>query len=278
MPADRHITFVVPVQCWSEELEENLLASPCLRQPHPHQVLVQERFASAAKAYNQAIELALNDLIVFVHQDVILPLMWISDLERMLLRLEETDPRWGVLGCYGVTRSNQSKGYIYSPGPGVIGRPFERPVAVQTLDEVVLIVRRSSGLRFDDTLPHFHLYGTDICLRAKVQGMQSYAISAFCIHNAQEYLILPREFYNCCRHVKRVWRRELPIQTPCTRITRFNVPLYERRLREAHLRYVRHRGLVAPRAKDVPKLIKDVETALQLAELSWPQESHVARL
>jgi len=56
-------------------------------------------------------------------------------------------------------------------------------VTVQTLDEIVLIFRRDSGLSFDETLPHFHFYGTDICMRAAEQGRQCYAISAFCVHN-----------------------------------------------------------------------------------------------
>ena len=72
-------------------------------------------------------------------------------------------------------------------------------MAVQTLDEIVLILKKSSGLRFDDSLPHFHFYGTDICLRAAQRGMRSYAISAFCVHNTHQTLVLPEEFYECCQ-------------------------------------------------------------------------------
>jgi hypothetical protein len=127
---------------------------------------------------------------------------------------------------------------------------------IQTLDEVVLIFRRSSGLRFDDHLPHFHLYGADLCLRAAKTGLKTYAIPAFCIHNTNQYLVLPKEFYECCRHIKRRWKDQLPIQTTCVRITRFNRFIYSRRLQEAYLRYVCHKGFIAPRVKDVSQLLQ----------------------
>ena len=57
-----------------------------------------------AEAYNDAIDKAQNDLIIFAHQDVIFPEQWLPHLERVLQYLEENDPQWGVLGCYGKTR------------------------------------------------------------------------------------------------------------------------------------------------------------------------------
>jgi hypothetical protein len=132
----------------------------------------------------------------------------------------------------------------------------EQPEPVQTLDEIVLIIRKSSGLRFDDQLPHFHLYGADICLRAAKMGRKSYAIPAFCIHNTQQNLILPREFYQCCMHIKRVWKDALPIQTTCMRLTRFNAPLYRRKLWEVYLR-IRGKQVGGTRTQDVQGLLRD---------------------
>ena len=250
------ITFVVSVNnC--EVFESNFLASPCLRGPNDHQILVQEHFDSAAKAYNDAIERSANDLIVFCHQDIFLPEPWISQLGEALDRLEAEDPRWGVLGCYGVTSDHGGHGYVYSSGLGTMGEPFERPAPVQTLDEIVLILRKSSGLRFDERLPHFHFYGTDICLRAAAAGMKSYAISAFCVHNTHQSLILPKEFYDCCRHIKRVWKDNLPIQTTCIRITRSNFPMYVRRLKEFRLRYILRREVGGTRVQNVQRLFEE---------------------
>ena len=245
-----NVTFAVAVNS-RQLLEHNFMQSPCFRKPHDYQILIQENFSSAAAAYNDAIDNSRNDLIVFCHQDVFLPENWLSQLDEALNYLEATDPRWGVLGSYGKTVDGRGWGHVYSSGRGVIGEPLNQPVPIQTLDEIVLILRKSSGLRFDESLPHFHLYGADICLRAAKKGMKTYAISAFCIHNTHQYLVLPDEFYECCRYIRRSWNESLPIQTTCIRLTKFNVPLYARRLREAYLRHVRRKVVGGTRVSDV---------------------------
>jgi len=216
---------------------------------------MQENFSSATKAYNSAIDRATHDLVVLAHQDIFLPETWMAQLNRALDVLDAEDPRWGVLGCYGVTPNDDGHGHVYSSGLGVMGKPFDRPAPVQTLDEIVLVLRKSSGLRFDERLPHFHFYGTDICLRAASRGMKSYAISAFCIHNTHQSLILPKEFYDCCKHIRRVWKDNLPIQTTCIRITRSNLPVHLRRVREFHLRYIRRKTVGGTRVQDVQQIL-----------------------
>lgn len=255
------ITFVVAVNN-REIFENNLLASPCLRRAHAHEVVVQEQFVSATKAYNDALRRSSNDLIVFCHQDVYLPDAWPSDLKRALDYLDVYDPTWGVLGCSGMTVDRRHWRHMYSSGLGVSGARLAHPEPVQTLDEIVLIMRKSSGLRFDEHLPHFHLYGTDICLRAAEMGMKSYAISAFCIHNTHQHLILGPEFYDCCRHIKRVWKDCLPIQTTCVRITKFSGPIYARRLRESYLRHIRQKEFGGMRVKDVRRLLEECGQAM----------------
>jgi glycosyltransferase involved in cell wall biosynthesis len=255
MPATDRITFVIAVNN-REVFERNFMASPCLQNRADDQILVQENFHSATKAYNNAIDRAENDLIVFCHQDILLPNPWLSQLDSALQYLEVNDPQWGVLGTYGKTKDGRGWGHVYSSGRDVIGEPLERPVVIQTLDEIVLILRKSSGLRFDDSLPHFHFYGTDICLRAASKGMKSYAVSAFCIHNTHQTLVLPEEFYACCRHIKRVWKSCLPIQTTCLRITRFNFPEYRRKVGEFKLRHIRRQEYGGTRMPDPLPLLE----------------------
>jgi hypothetical protein len=178
---------------------------------------------------------------------------WLSDLERSLAYLERHDPEWGVLGCYGVTAKGMRYGRVYSAGLGVIGTAMEHPEPVQTLDEIVLVLRKSSGLRFDSALPGFHFYGSDICLRAAARGMKSYAVPAFCVHNTQMNPTLPADFYQCYRHFKKQWRRALPVHTSCITVTKFDLPFYARRLREAYIAHIRRTKagstrLASPRA------------------------------
>lgn len=215
------VTFVVTKSGDPAIFARNFAASPGLEGIRPSRIIVQQGFASAATAYNDAIERAETDLIVFAHQDVYFPSDWLENLDRFLKMLDQTDPHWGVLGCSGINNRGLLAAYLYSTGLGIIGKPFDRPVAVDTLDEFILILRRSSGLRFDPTLPHFHFYGTDICLSARKKGKTCYAISAFSIHNTR-YGPLAPEFYTCYWHVKKKWKEFLPFQTTCIRVTRWN--------------------------------------------------------
>jgi hypothetical protein len=256
MADTKSITFVIAVNN-KNVFESNFLASPCLNGSHPHQILVQEGFSSASIAYNDAIDRSTNDLIVFAHQDMIFPEFWLLDLQRALDSLQQTDPEWGVLGCYGVTL-DEGRGYIYSGGLGVMGKPTDRPGPVQTLDEIVLILRKSSGLRFDDRLPHFHFYGADICMTAAARGLKSYAITAFCIHNTQQIFILPKEFYESYRYMKCKWKNSLPISTTCVTITRFDFYTYQRRLLELYLRFIRRKETGAVRVKDGRALLAEL--------------------
>src|SRR4051794_5745825 len=109
MSAPTPITFVIAVND-RKLFELNFMASPCLGCPPTHEILVQEGFRSAAKAYNDAIERAANDLIVFCHQDILLPTQWISQLDAAIRQLDVQDPNWGVLGTYGKTRDGRGWG------------------------------------------------------------------------------------------------------------------------------------------------------------------------
>jgi hypothetical protein len=251
------ISFAVANYGTDEILKNNFLASPCLRAPHDHQILIQQDFVSAALAYNDAIDRAKNDLVIFAHHDLILPEAWLCHLSQALEAIELIDPAWGVLGCWGVTREGEFRGHIYSSGLGILGRPFSHPERVQTLDEIILIFRKSSGLRFDASLPNFHMYGSDLCLRAATKGMASYVIPAFCIHNTNRYLVLPDEFYESCLYVRRVWKKALPIQTSCTRITKFNIPLFRKRF-TSRLRKMYQKELVIPRESNTRRLLARV--------------------
>src|SRR5581483_7755635 len=118
------------------------------------EVVVRRGFASAAKAYNSGLDASTAEVIVFAHQDVYFPDGWFQSLAETINALSARDPHWAVLGVFGVGVDGIEAGHIYSTGiQRVLGRAFARPVEVCSLDEVVLVVRRGAGLRFDDALP-----------------------------------------------------------------------------------------------------------------------------
>lgn len=256
------VTFVVPVVD-RQVLAQNLLASPALSGRHGHQILIQQGFASASRAYNDALRRSTNKLLIFLHSDIYLPEAWMCQLERALQYLELADPRWGVLGCWGTTQSGEYRGHIYSTGLGILGEPFDYPQPVQTLDEILLIVRKSSGLQFDEELPHFHFYGVDICMRAASWNMKSYVVPAFCLHNTAQVVRMTREFYCCYSYVRLVWKDYLPIQTSCIRVSKMNFEMYKRRVIEAIRHLLRLDMQIEPRASDPARLLQEVGASSQ---------------
>jgi hypothetical protein len=231
-------------------LQQNLLASPSVQHSQIDQLLVQENFASAAEAYNDALDKSRNDVVIFAHQDVYFPDSFVSDLESSLNYLEAHDRNWGVLGCFGVSADRMRYGRVYSAGLGVIGTAIQNPTPIRTLDEIVLIVRKSSGLRFDTSLPGFHFYGSDICLRASTRGMKNYAIPVFCVHNTQLNPTLPADFYVCYKHFKRIWRDSLPVHTSCITVSKLDISARILRLREAYISYIRRTPAETTRLSD----------------------------
>ena len=214
-------------------LEGNLLLSPAIADGRECNIVIKEGFASASLAYNSAIDEAQSDVLVFVHQDVYLPEHWFDEVANAIRALEDDGVRWGVLGCFGSRRdANGGLGRVFTTGRGLHGNVIHCPEPVETLDEIVLITRKSSGPMFDPNLPHFHMYGVDLCLQARSRGMTNYAIPAFCVHNTNQLVKLPAEFYICYGYIKRKWGRYLPIHTSCMAVTRFEMERREKQARD----------------------------------------------
>jgi hypothetical protein len=220
-----HWSLVVAVNN-DQVLQKTLLASPAI--DGRCQVIPERGFSCTGKAYNAGIVEARQEIIVFAHQDMYLPADWLPNIERALSQLSIQDPNWGVLGLVGVGKKldEEPVGYCYSTGlQGFVGRPFLEPLAVRSLDEIVLIIRRSSGLTFDENLPGFHFYGTDICLEAESRKMRCYATCAFCVHNTNGIKRFPLDFWRGYLYMRRKWWGRLPIRTTCTTVTRSCGPM-----------------------------------------------------
>jgi hypothetical protein len=234
-------------------LQENLLASPDLADGSSVRLLVKEGLPSASLAYNQAIDEADTDVIVFVHQDIFLPAKWFDCLRRAIRDLEESNTPWGVLGSFGSSHDAfGGVGRVYTNGLGMHGNAITAPKAVETLDEIVLVLKKSSGLRFDPALPHFHMYGIDVCMAARHAGLGSFSIPAFCVHNTNQLLELPAEFYDCYDFVKAKWSQYLPIAASCMTISRRDVELRKKKRDEFIARLIR-RGRKALKRVDDPR-------------------------
>jgi len=256
-------------------LKQTLLSSPAI--DSGCQVILKRNFPSAGMAYNSGIAEARNEIIVFAHQDIYLPESWKLELESALSELAVRDPNWGALGPCGVGTKPPSDfaGYCYSTGlRGIVGQPFAGPVEVQSLDEIVLVIRRSSGILFDEALPGFHLYGTDLCQLAKRRHLKSYAVPAFCIHNTNGIKSFPTDFWRGYLYLRRKWPENLPIRTCCTQITKGCGPAITRIIKDFAHEILWPRK-VGSRWDDVYRLCRFVDSERSKCEdTGVPTESH----
>lgn len=113
--------------------------------------------------------------VVLVHQDVVLLEAGRAELEARLAELDARDPQWALAGNAG------------SASPGVLllritDRHGENqsvgafPARAQSLDENFIVLKRRAMLSPSRGLSGFHLYGTDLCLQARLKGMSAYVI------------------------------------------------------------------------------------------------------
>jgi hypothetical protein len=205
-----------------------IISSPCLAPDSAHQVLLIKNCPSAADGLNIGIERAGNEWGVFLHQDVLLPPGWDGCVADQLQEAERRFGPIGVAGVYGVGETITSGDLTESLAAERIGWVVDRgrvlregpelPARVATLDELLLIVRRDTPLRFDPTLG-FHLYGADICLQAREQGLAVVALAAPCHHNSRS-VGLPDAFFASAAVFARKWNHRLPVATPCVIIGR----------------------------------------------------------
>jgi len=223
---------VVSVSNNEDVLRTCLNQSPLITESEKVEFLVFEGYSSASKAYNDAIDKANNDIIVFAHQDVYLPEKWDSLLCQAIRQVNKMDPKWAVLGLVGVDKKNMIQGHSWSNGLNAeVGRHLSKPLATVSIDEIVIILRKSSCVRFDSGLPGFHLYGTDIIQNALHHGCSAYVIDAPVIHNSLPIVTFKSDFYAAYRYMQKKWTKNLPIKTPVTTITKLGWPLIKMQVR-----------------------------------------------
>lgn len=238
-------------------LQENLLSSPDLKDK-ASEVTVKTGFDCAGKAYNAGLDDTSGRVCVFAHQDVYFPAGWFETLSGQIERLSRQNTRWGVIGVYGVTPEGEHAGRVWTSGLGrELSGSAVLPAEVGSIDELVIVVNREAGLRFDEQLPGFHLYGTDIVQQARTKGFGTYVVDAPVVHNSQPVKSLSGAFETAIRYMRGKWRRELPIHTAVTKITRFG--LYFRYQNIRHFRFMKKKKravsgpLAAPRQKQRPE-------------------------
>ena len=228
-------------------LAKCLAASPDVKSGR--QVVHAERSAkTAGQAYNRGLDVAGSDAryVVFAHQDIYFPAGWFDKLEAAIDDLEARDEPWGVIGVWGIRPDGGYAGRVWCSGAGKehVAELKDGEVAaeVMSIDEIVIVVNPRTGLRFDDALPGFHLYATDVILEARKMGLKAFAINAPVVHNSRPNPNpFDSHFFAGYRHMAGKWSEQLPLRTCTVPVTKWGWPLRKRWL-QREVRKLRGRG------------------------------------
>lgn len=190
-------------------LQKNLLASPGV---YEHEVIIRRGFKRVGRAYNDGWMSASGDVIVFAHQDVYLPDTFFPALQHAL---DIVPADFGVLGCAGKDKAGRCIGHVLDRG-SMWGTAEGLPADVQTLDELLLVVRRTAPMFFDPNFARNHLFGADLCMQAHALGLKVMAIDAFCHHNSTCPVSPAPDMREEVAYMRAKWIKQLPIHTTCT--------------------------------------------------------------
>ncbi|MBL4928209.1 glycosyltransferase family protein [Fuscibacter oryzae] len=214
-------------------LNANLGRSPCIIDGSLP-LHVEWGAPSASVAYNRALDATDAEIVVFVHHDVYLPKGWDAVLRA---RLAELPDDWALFGSFGVALDAGHIGPVWSSSIGLIaGSVALKPVEVQSFDELLIIMKRSAGLRFDEELPGWHMYGTDIVAIARAKGFRAYAGALPLIHNDRYHEALDSDFTACYHYMRRKWRAVLPLRSPIIKISKSGLHIWRNRWRDMRSR------------------------------------------
>lgn len=144
------------------------------------------KYKSAAEAFNSVYNDLVGEYFVFLHQDIYLHKKFLEELESLLDLFDKTI----IAGIAG--KSMNKLGVIsnieHGSPPTSAGKfKIKYPTKVQTLDECLIIIPNTvfRVLKFDEkTCDNWHLYGVDYCLNAAQIGFESYVLPIKIYHRS----------------------------------------------------------------------------------------------
>lgn len=155
-------------------------------------------------AYNLFLRQAKGKYIIICHQDVFLHLDGVADLKMRLQELDLLNPHWGICGNAGAAAPNHIVYHLTYP-ENVFKSKGSFPQQVVTLDENFVLVKNSANLKVADDMKGFHLYATDLCLQAALNGYSAFVIAFNLTHKSlgnktADFFVLQKQLQNKYNH------------------------------------------------------------------------------
>ena len=183
---------------------------------------------TAAITGNLGLDITKHRYIMYIHQDIqFLPGSG-KQIAELINSMDETRILTGAVGMavqydendidkWGFCKVNNKVGVVLNEYDEIVWDGIKQITPVHSLDEICIIIDKFSGIRFDNSVHGFHLYGLDICLQARAAG---YEIAAGCV-NLRHYgkysssIYRDHNFINKLIQLHKKWSMNVPsIYTP----------------------------------------------------------------
>jgi hypothetical protein len=240
------------------------------------------QFATAGAALNHGARRAHHDVVVFVHQDV-----YLHSLDRLLAVAAELrgHPGFGLVGASGVTSSGALVGRLRDRVQ-VLGASASRPVPVDSVDEVLFVVRRADVLA-EPLSEHpdlaWHGYAVEYGLRVRERGRAVGAVDTAITHNSLTINLARLDVAHA--RLASTYPRALPVRTTCGVVGRAE---QERRLRSVpvlgaqgwRVQWLRESAIAARarRRLRVPAVIGDIRRDVDLLDVGSGRTLHLINI
>ena len=198
-----------------------LMTSPCIKNGDVPLVFISGT-RNVCSAYNYGWDLLKTKYVAFTHTDVYLPDGWEYQVLDQIKKVDAFDMYWGAIGPAGVMCRGDGKklfsGHIQDRD--LLRYTEGLPIEVYSLDEVMVIMRRSAMYVWDEKMPTYHLAATELCMRLRESGHRSYAIDAPIRHESKLSLVVPSEFDRSVGYLVAKHPNEFIIFATCVTLVR----------------------------------------------------------
>jgi hypothetical protein len=169
---------------------------------------------------NRFLRAAKGQYIILCHQDILLYQDRIDVLDRRINEMDHIDPKWGILAnAGGVNLKYVAMHVTQNNGNLLIEKLL--PLKLSTVDENFILVKNNANLALSSDLSGFHMYGTDICLIAKILGYNAYVIDFRLLHKSDGNA--DQSFYRLKKELKKKYLKAFTPHFISTTITRFYI-------------------------------------------------------
>jgi len=135
----------------------------------------------AFAGFNRFLSISPGEFVIVCHQDILLSIISRINFEARIGEISKVDTRWAILSNAGGVNLKHTVMHVTHGNGEFLEEPL-LSLKMQTVDESFILVKNDANLALSSNLEVFHLYGTDLCLIARVLGCTSYAIDFRCIH------------------------------------------------------------------------------------------------